>query len=143
VATDTNSIQVQRGPGLDGLASMVADLFDGNLAADPGRASLLTGRTWRTSVLIAEADSEFALVVGDGRLAMTATAGPAELVIAADGDTLIELPDVPLIAGLPDLRRPPGRALVAKILRRQLKVRGLLRHPVLLTRLLRLLTTGS
>lgn len=143
MTTDTNSIRVQRGPGLDGLALMVADLLDDNLAADPGRARLLAGRTWRASVLIAEADSRFALEVGNGRLALTTSDGPAELVIAADGDTLIELPDIPLIGGLPDLRRAPGRVLVAKILRRRLTVRGLLRHPVLLTRLLRLMTIDS
>jgi len=122
---------------------MVADLLDDNLAADPGRGRLLAGRTWRVTVVVAEADSCFTLTFGAGLLARIGTAEAAQLVVAADGDTLIALPEVPLIAGLPDPRRALGRALIAKILRRQLKVRGLLRHPVLLTRLLRLLSTNS
>lgn len=137
-------VQVRRDAGLDGLADMVADLLDGNLVGDPERARLLAGRTWRVGVHVPEAESRFALEVGEGRLTMTGSDGGfCALAITADGDTLIELPSLPLVAGLPDPRRAPARAVIAKILRRQLRIRGLLRHPVLLTRVLRLLHTDS
>lgn len=137
-------VQVQREAGLDGLADMVADLLDGNLDGDPERARLLSGKTWRVGVHVPEAESRFRLEIGEGRLAMSGlNGGSCDLAITADGDTLIELPSLPLVVGLPDPRRAVARAVIAKILRRQLRIRGLLRHPVLLTRVLRLLHTDS
>lgn len=138
------AVQVQRAPDLDGLASIVADLIDGNLAEEPERERLLAGRPWQVDVHIPEADSRFVLRLGEGRLRLGMQSdGSPDLLITADGDTLIDLPATPLVAGVPDPRRAPARAVLAKIARRQLRVRGLIRHPVLLTRLLRLLHTDS
>lgn len=136
-------VRACRSADLDGLATMVADLLDGNLAADPALAGLLRGVIWRAAVHVPEAESRFTLEVGGGYLAVLSTKCRAELAITTDGDTLIELPSLPLIAGLPDPRRAEARAVLAKIRRRRLRIRGLLRHPVLLTRVLRLLHTDS
>jgi hypothetical protein len=49
---------------------------------------------------------------------------------------------VPLRFGLPDPATTEGRAVTGKLFRRELRIRGLLRHPGKLARLNRLLSVG-
>ena len=68
-------------------------------------------------------------VVHDGLLDGTA------VVVRADSDSIIELSNVRVVGGLPWLFDRTGRGVVGKALRRVVRIRGLLRHPVTLTRL--------
>lgn len=136
--------QVTRVGDLDGLADMVADLLSDNLRGAPGRAALLSQRTWVASVVVPDAESHFAIRLSTDDVSVLAEPqGNPSLRITIDGETLVELPEIPLLVGLPDPRTPPGRALIAKLIRRQVTIRGLFRHPVRLTRLLRLLNTAG
>jgi hypothetical protein len=127
--------------GVDGLGAIVADLLSDNLE-DGSRATLLLGGRWSARLAVHDADSVIVITVGDGRVEVGATGSmKPELAIRTDGDTLMEIPETPLWSGLPDPRRPAGRALLAKIRTGELRINGLLRHPLLLRRLLRLLST--
>lgn len=132
---------VLRDDELDGLGQIVADLLEANLA-DGSRSGSLGSSRWRTTIFVRDADSTFLLEFGAGEAAVKAgSSRPAELRIEVDGDTLVQIPEVPLVLGLPDPRTPEGRELLGKLLRRDLRIGGLLRHPFLLRRLLMLLTT--
>jgi hypothetical protein len=64
----------------------------------------------------------------------------AHLRIQTTSDRLLDLTTAPLRFGLPDPLQPEGRAIVADLLRRRIRIRGLLRHPLRLARLTELLS---
>ena len=130
------------GPEPSGLAQMVADLIEQNLARDPERRSLL-----RATVAVLDApDAEVTVFlrierddvqVGDGDVP------DAHLRIRTSSDRLLDLTTAPLRFGLPDPLRPEGRAIVADLLRRRIRIRGLLRHPLRLAHLTELLSVAD
>jgi hypothetical protein len=125
-----------------GLASMVADLIEQNLARDPTRTALL-----RSSVTVLDAlDADvtvFLRIERDGIRVGDGDVPDAHLRIRSDSERLLDLTTVPLRAGLPDPLRPEGRAIVGDLLRRRIRIRGLLRHPLRLARLTKLLSVAD
>ena len=135
-------VEITRSDELDGLGSLLADLLAYNLAADPSRESFLNGEPWTIAITVPEADSAFRITLGHGTVTVTPDGGePATLRITTDGDTLVDLPEVPLVVGLPSPLAASGRQLITKLLKRQLTIEGLLRHPLRVTQALRLLNT--
>ena len=130
------------GPQPSGLASMVAELIEQNLSRDRDRLALL-----RPSVVVLDAPDADVTVflriapgevrVGDGDVP------DAHLSIRADSGRLLDLTTAPLRFGLPDVLSPEGRAIVDDLLGRRVRIRGLLRHPVRLARLARLLSVAD
>ncbi|MBA3737848.1 MAG: hypothetical protein H0W97_04725 [Actinobacteria bacterium] len=127
------------GPEPSGLASMVAELLEQNLARDPARRELL-----RPSVVVLDASDADVTVflriapeevrVGDGNVP------DAHLAIRAESGRLLDLTTAPLRFGSPDVLTPEGRAIIGDLLGRRLRIRGLLRHPLRLARLTKLLS---
>jgi hypothetical protein len=130
------------GPDPSGLASMVAELIEQNLAREPERRILL-----RPSVVVLDAPDADVTVflrvapeevrVGDGDVP------DAHLRIRADAGRLLDLTTAPLRFGLPDVLRPEGRAIVGEFLGRRVRIRGLLRHPLRLARFTQLLSVAD
>jgi len=125
-----------------GLAQMVATLIEQNLARDPDRRSLL-----RPTVAVLDApDAEVTVFLRIGREDVRVGDGDvpdAHLRIRTTSERLLDLTTARLRFGLPDALRPEGRAIVADLLRRRIRIRGLLRHPVRLARLTRLLSVAD
>lgn len=125
-----------------GLASMVADLIEQNLARDPTRRGLL-----RRSVAVLEApDADvtvFLRIERDGVRVGDGDVPDAHLRIRSDSGRLLDLTTAPLRRGLPDPFRPEGRAILGGLLRRRIRIRGLLRHPRRLVRLTKLLSVAD
>jgi hypothetical protein len=123
----------------NGLAVMLGDLIGQNLARDPRRTRLL-----RPSVSSIEAP--------DAGVAVTITMSPTQVSLAngvganttvrvrASSDRLIALVAAPLRFGLPDPLHAEGRAVVTGLIRGQIRVRGLVRHPRQVARLTMLLS---
>ena len=125
-----------------GLASMVADLIEQNLARDPARQALLV-----PIVAVLEAPDADVTVflrirrddvrVGDGDVP------DAHVRIRTDSGRLLDLTTAPLRFGLPDLLTAEGRAIVRDLLLRRIRIRGSLRHPLRLARLTKLLSVAD
>jgi hypothetical protein len=130
------------GPEPSGLASIVADLIGQNLARDPARQALL-----RPLVAVLDTpDAEVTVFLRIGRDDVRVGDGDvpdAHLRIQTTSDRLLDLTTAPLRFGLPDPLRPEGRAIVADLLRRRIRIRGLLRHPLRLARLTELLSVAD
>jgi hypothetical protein len=130
------------GPEPSGLASMVAELIEQNLARDPERRRLL-----HPSVAVLDApDAEvtvFLRIDPDGVRVGDGDVPDADVRIRADSGRLLDLTTAPLRFGLPDLLRPEGRAIVRDLLAGRLHIRGLLRHPGRLVRLTKLLSVAD
>jgi len=113
-----------------------------NLARDPARRALL-----RPTVAVLDAPDADVTVflriaptdvrIGDGDVP------DAHLRIRASSERLLDLTTAPLRYGLPDPLRPEGRAIVADLLLRHIRIRGLFRHPLRLARLTKLLTVAD
>ena len=125
----------------NGLAELLGGLIEGNLAAHPARAAYL--RPARIELLGRDADVAVSLRFGDGTVEVAnGAAHRPHLAIAADASALLDLARAPLRLGLPDVLHPDGRAVLAALARGDLRVRGLLRHPVRLARFSRLLSVA-
>lgn len=126
----------------NGLAAMVGGLIEGNLAADPSRARLL-----RPAVIdLAGRDAEVAICLRFAEGAVEVgndPSGDAHIAVEADAAALLDLARAPLRFGFPDAFHPEGRAVLAALVRGDLRVRGLLLHPIRLARFSKLLSVGG
>jgi hypothetical protein len=124
----------------NGLATMIGGLIEANLASHPERSPLLRPAAM---VGIVARDAEVACTVRLAPDRVTVAGGltgsPA-VIVRADTATLTDLTSVPLRMGFPDALTSAGRAVTAKLLTGDLRVRGLLRHPRIVSRLNRLLS---
>lgn len=127
---------------LDGLSSMIADLIESNLQTHPERSRLLKGRAKWVKISAEDLDAHVGLVIGGGGITVGDADPNPHLWIYADSETLIELPNAKLLGGLPSVAHPSGRAVAKKLLKGQLKIRGI--HRIgLLRRVQRLLSVSS
>jgi hypothetical protein len=123
----------------NGIASMIGGLVEGNLASHPERRTLL--RPALIGIVATDAEAALTLHLSPRRVTVAnGLVGRPDVVVRADSATLAELSSVPLQAGFPDARTPEGRVATGKLLRGEMKVRGLLRHPAMVSRLNRLLS---
>ena len=130
------------GPEPSGLASMVAELIEQNLARDPERRRLLH----RSVVVLDAPDAEvtvFLRMDRDGVRVGDGDVPDAHLRIRSDSGRLLDLTTAPLRFGLPDLLSSEGRSIVGDLLARRVRIRGLLRHPLRLARLTQLLSVAD
>jgi hypothetical protein len=124
-----------------GLATLIGGLIEANLAAHPERTSLL--RPAVVGLVAIDAGVAITLrIAPKGVTVVDGLAGRPQVVVEADSDTLTELSSVPLRLGFPDATTAEGRAIARKLVRGELKVRGLARHPGIVSRLNRLLSVA-
>ena len=127
----------------NGLAELVGRLIETNLEAEPERRGLL-----RDAVVLLKAfDAAIDATVTMSSAGVDVANGPGgrrpHLVIAADAYDLIELAGAPLRFGFPDVVHPQGRSVIRRIATRRVRVSGMLRHPIRLSRFTRLLSVVS
>ena len=126
----------------NGLATLVGRLLEANLATFPERRRLLGPSV----IELAAIDADVSVTVRLGRdRAEVANGGSglgAHVSVEGGGQDLIDLAAVPLRMGLPDLLHRSGRSVVRRILGGDVRVSGMLRHPVRMSRFLRLLSVA-
>jgi hypothetical protein len=132
----------------NGLADLVGRLIETNLETEHDRRRLLRD----TIVLLQASDAGIEATVTLSSAGVDVANGPAKgrakgrggrrphLLIAADAYDLIELAGAPLRFGFPDVMDPQGRSVIRRIATRHVRVSGMLRHPIRLSRFTRLLS---
>jgi hypothetical protein len=124
-----------------GLATMIGGLIEGNLAAHPDRARLL--RPAVVGIVATDAGVAITLRLAPRRVTVAdGLLGRPQVAVEGDSATLTELSSTPLRLGFPDAMTTEGRAVTQKLLRGDLRVRGLGRHPGIVSRLNRLLSVA-
>ena len=132
-------------PGAEdaGMATMLADLLEQNLAQNP-RKQKDFDRLGATIVIEAR-DAEITttleflkgtLVVHDG------VSGAPKISISADSATILELSMLRIVWGVPSLLDMRGRRLLRKFIAGELKIEGLATHFISLLRLTRLMSVN-
>jgi hypothetical protein len=125
----------------NGLADLVGRLIETNLERQPDRRSLLRDNVVRLRA--SDAATEATVTLSSAGVAVSN--GPPvgrrpHLVIDAEANDLIELAGAPLRFGFPDALHAKGRAVLRRIASRRVRVSGMLRHPIRLSRFTRLLS---
>jgi len=125
--------------GEGGLVELLASLLRQNLERDPGRRRLL--RPAVVAIRATDAETEVTLTLREGAAEVRAGA-PRRPQLRVEGSSvaLLELLGAPLRVGLPDPFDRRGRDALRDLLAGQIRVRGLVRHPLLVGRLTRLLS---
>jgi hypothetical protein len=124
----------------NGLADLVGRLIETNLEADPGRRSLLRDTVVRLRASDAATEATVALS-SDGVAVSNGPVGRRpHLLIDAEAYDLNELAGAPLRFGFPDAVHAKGRAVLRRIATRHVRVSGMVRHPIRLSRFTRLLS---
>ncbi len=117
-------------------------LIQGNLDAHPDRIELLS-KPATYAIVAPDVDVAVSIRLKDGSVTVrNGLVGRPDIVITADSDGLLGLSSVPLRFGLPDAATKEGREVTRKLLKRELKVKGLLMHPLKLARLNKLLSVA-
>jgi hypothetical protein len=129
-------------PEPNGLANLVGRLLEANLGSHPERQRLLAPSVIELTATDADVSVTVRLMPARAEVA-NGRAGPgAHVSVEGKGQDLIDLAAVPLRIGLPDLLHRSGRSIVRRILRRDVQVSGMLRHPTRMSRFLRLLSVA-
>ena len=126
----------------NGLATLVGRLLEANLATFPERRRLLSPSVIELAAIDAGVSVTVRLERDRGEVANGGSGRSAHVSVEGDGQDLIDLAAAPLRMGLPDLSHRSGRTVVRRILGHDVRVSGMLRHPVRMSRFLRLLSVA-
>ena len=125
-----------------GLAEMLAGLLEANLARRPDLARLIRPGVVELGAIDAEVTVTVRTRPGSIEIANGRARPHADLRIHASSHDLLELSAAPLRLGFPDPFHGRGRAVLAGIVGGRVRISGMLRHPVLLSRFARLLSVA-
>lgn len=129
-------------PEPSGLAAMVAELIEQNVARHPARRALL--RPSVTVLDVPDADVTVFLRIERGGVRIGDGDVPrAHVRVRSDAARLLGLTTAPLRFGFPDPLTPEGRAIVGDLFARRVRIQGLLRHPLRVARLTKLLSVAD
>jgi hypothetical protein len=129
-----SAVIVDEGAQENGLAVMLADLMSQNMEANPDKKRAFD---WiKGSVAITAQDAEVSLTMFFNRgscVVFDGVVGKPDLHVTGDSETILNLSNVPLFHGLPNLLDPAGQELAKKLVFRQLQIEGLPFHPLTLS----------
>ncbi len=131
------------GADSDALAVMLADILERNLEEHPQRTRDFDALDIAVEIDVKGADVRSTLEFRGGELVFhSGIAASPGLVVSADMDTLMEVTNLKIRLGLPNPCDETGIAVVKKLLRGELKIKGLLAHPMALLRLIRVISVA-
>jgi hypothetical protein len=122
-------------------AGILADLLERNLAQRPERRAVFL--KMRGTVAIDLVDIETAVTLAFERERLQIKAGIAnspDLVIRTTSERVTDLNALRIVGGLPWYFDEAGRKVLAHLLSGRLKIEGMFSHPVLLTRLTKIMS---
>ena len=128
------SIVVDDSAENNGLAQMLGDLLRQNLEQKPNKIRYFNRLGLSVAISAPDAEVELTLFFNRGSCVIyDGVVGKPHLHIVTDSPNIMSLSATPVRAGLPDPFSQPGRDLIKKIFNGELKIRGMLRHPLALT----------
>lgn len=124
----------------NGLVAMLGALIEANLVRHPHREELLKPAVIAITASDADVSATIRVAPREVAIGNGLPSGASHLRVRADSHALLLLSSVPLRLGLPDPFTRPGRDVLGRLLRREIRVDGLALHPGKLARLSRLLS---
>lgn len=137
----TSPARVVLEEGSEGLAAMLHGLLAAAVD-DPRKADLLGRMRGTVAIVVPDAEVEVGLRFSGGGVRVSDRAADrSDVTLTMPSDTLLGLPTVPLLLGLPSVLSPGGRDFARQVLTRRVRIRGL-RHVGLLSGLTTLLSVA-
>lgn len=120
----------------NGLASMIADLMRENLADSPYKTKVFSLMKGIVTLEATDAEVRTTLSFDRGRCVINdGVPRMPDLWVVTDSESILELSLIRIVKGLPYYFDETGKALVKKMISREVHVEGAALHPILLTQL--------
>jgi hypothetical protein len=129
----------------NGLADLLGRLLEANVEQDPARRRLLAPAVIEVDATDAEVAARVELareLVVVANAPSARAAARADVRIRAGAGDLLSIVGAPLFAGLPSPFRRDGRDVLRRIANGSVRISGMLRHPVVVSRFARLLSVS-
>lgn len=124
-----------------GMATMIADIIKGNMLEKPMRENDFNALNGTIYMNAEDAEVDMTLAFDKGNLTVyNGKVGKPHIGITTDSITMLDLANITIKFGLPWYLDATGRAVVGKLLTGKLKIKGLITHPIKLTRFTRLMS---
>jgi len=137
--------EIALAPGADetALAVMLADIIRINLETKPEKLKDFQSLRSRVYIYATDAEVEITLDFVRGKLTVYGgKAGQPQISIITDSSTLLDLTNIQIKGGLPNFFDQTGREVTKKLLRGELKIKGLVSRLVSLVRLTKVLSVA-
>jgi hypothetical protein len=122
-------------------AGILAELLEGNLAQHPERRTVFLKMRGTVAIDLVDIETAVTLSFERGRLQIKAgIAGSPDLVIRTTAKRVIDLNALRIVGGLPWYFDEGGRKVLAHLMTGRLGISGMFSHPVLLTRLTKIMS---
>jgi len=122
-------------------AGIIAELLATNLAVHPEKQAVFRRMQGAVAIDLVDIETAVTLHFGGERLRIDAgIVGIPELTIRTASDRVTDLNALRIVGGLPWYFDEAGRKVVAHLLSGRLKIEGMFGHPVLLTRLTKIMS---
>jgi len=126
-----------------GLAEMLFNLLRQNLEQNPQKMSSFEALGSNVVMVARDIDITITLIFKRGELKIyDGAVGDVDLKIIADHDAILDLSLINIFMGLPNYFDKIGRTILKKVLLGDLKIKGLLRHPIQLTHLTKIFSVN-
>ena len=126
-----------------GLAQMLYNLLRQNLEQNPQKLSSFEALHSNVVIVARDIDITVTLAFRKGELTIyNDIVGKADLTIIADHDAILDLSLINIFLGLLNYFDKVGRGILRRLLLGNLKIKGLLKHPVQLTHLTKLFSVN-
>ena len=126
-----------------GLAEMLFNLLRQNLEQNPQKRSSFEALNSNVVIVARDIDITVTLAFRKGELTIyNGIVGKTDLMIIADHDAILDLSLINIFMGLPNYFDKVGRSILKKLLLGNLKIEGLLKHPLQLTHLTKLFSVN-
>lgn len=135
--------RIEFGPGIEdgGMAMMMADIIKSNLEEKPRRLKNFNALNGNIYLKAEDAEVDMTLVFNKGSLSIhNGKAGIPKIGIVTDSGTLLNLANISIKFGLPYYLDATGREVIIKLVTGKLKIKGLITHPIMLTRFTKLMS---
>ncbi len=117
-------------------AGIIAELLATNLERHPEKQEVFRRMQGAVTIDLADIETAVTLVFGGGRSRIEAgIVGTPALIIRTTSDRVTDLNAIRIVGGLPWYMDAAGRRVIGHLLTGRLKIEGMFRHPLLLTRL--------
>ena len=122
-------------------AGILADLLNGNLSQNPGKQAVFRRMRGIAAIDLADIETAVTLFFERGRLRIEpGVAGKPGLLIRTASDHVMDLNALKIVGALPWYFDEAGRRVLAHLVTGRLKITGMFSHPVLLTRLTKIMS---
>ncbi len=133
---------IELAPGADiaPLTGVMADLLSGNLEERPYRIKDFNALKANVGINATDAESQVTLEFQGGKLVVHNGLKDPDLLITAEVDTLLGITNLKIKFGIPWYFDAVGLDTIKKLLKGDLKIKGMLFHPFALTRLTKIMS---